>query len=392
MLRALRDYGPLSRGEIAERMELSRTTLSEITNSLLERGAITVLETDAARREGSGRPAERLALDPSSGQFMGIDFGHARVRIAVADASHEIIASGVERYSAGTAWPQRLAAAFLLIDRLSAETGVHFGALQGIGIGLAGPFRLQLVDAASGVPTRSEAASLVSSAFTERYGITVTIDNNSRLAALAEAIWVADGSVRDLLYVRLSDGVGGGLVVDGRLVAGSTGFAGEFGHVSAATNGIECRCGKRGCLETVASVPAIFAACTAAGVPITSLDELRLAVAKSDPIVDGVLRAAATALGRVLGSAAVMLNPAEIVIGGEIAQLAPVILEQVITSVAWELIAVDATPRIRVARFGDDDGALGAIAAVFHQSPLLDGYQEIAIEPRANRPMQRSIS
>lgn len=66
VLRALREGGAMSRGEIGEVVGLSRSTLSEITGSLLQRGAIVVVDTDAARREGSGRPAERLALDPGS--------------------------------------------------------------------------------------------------------------------------------------------------------------------------------------------------------------------------------------------------------------------------------------------------------------------------------------
>ena len=87
VLSALRSHGALSRGELAKRVGLSRTTLSEITAQLLQRGAIIVADTDAATRAGSGRPAERLALDPESGQFLGVDFGHRRVHVAVADAS-----------------------------------------------------------------------------------------------------------------------------------------------------------------------------------------------------------------------------------------------------------------------------------------------------------------
>lgn len=395
MLRALREHGALSRGEIAQRVDLSRTTLSEITNDLLARGAIVVISTDADRREGSGRPAERLALDPSSGQFMGVDIGHTRVHVAVADASHEVIAAGVTRYDLDPAWPDRIARAFALIEQLSEETGVHYGALQGVAVGLAGPFP-DLLRAHNSEAGRTSTVDLVSEAFAERFGAPVIIDNNSRLAALAEAIGSSDGSVQDLVYVRLSDGIGGGLVVGGRLVLGSSGFAGELGHVavadSSASTGVECRCGKRGCLETVASVPSILAECRARGVTMENLDDLRIAVAKGDPIVDAVLRTAATALGKVLGAAAVTLNPSEIVLAGEITQIAPVILQQVTATVGYELIAIDASPRIRVAQLSDDDGALGAIAALFHQSPLLASYQELANRPVSSPLMQRSIS
>jgi predicted NBD/HSP70 family sugar kinase len=194
------------------------------------------------------------------------------------------------------------------------------------------------------------------------------------LAALAEAI-TGSGAVDDLIYVRISDGVGGGLVVGGRLVTGSAGLAGELGHVGVNAHGASCRCGKNGCLETVASVPAIIANCHTRGVPIEGLDELRSAVARSHPVVDQVLRAAGAAIGRVVGAAAMALNPAEIVIGGEIVRIAPVLVEQVRSTVAFELLPSAAVmPVVRGAELSDDDGALGALSALFHSSPLLAGY------------------
>lgn len=388
VLAALRAHGALSRAELAKRVGLSRTTLSEITASLLQRGAIIVADTDAATRAGSGRPAERLALDPDSGQFLGVDFGHRRVHVAVADASHEIIAQGVERYPDDVPWPDRLAIAFELIDRLSSETGVHFGALQAVGIGVPGPY----TGARPGTPAVSWKKQLapdgVDTAFAERFGAPVVVDNNTRLAALAEAISRPD-AVDNLIYLRLSDGVGGGLVVSGGLVTGSLGFAGELGHVTADPAGSACRCGKRGCLETIASVPAILRACREAGVAIETLDDLAVAVGKGDPAVEAVLREVGSAVGRVLGAAAMTLNPREVVIGGEIVRIAPVIVEQAASTLRYELYSIpsDQPHIVRAAQLYDSDGALGAIAAIFHQSPLLAGYPHPA--PAAEPVHQR---
>jgi predicted NBD/HSP70 family sugar kinase len=297
VLAVLRQYGALSRGDISDRVGLSRTTVSEITGHLLDRGAITVLDTDAGGRVGSGRPAERLALDPGSGQFLGVDFGHRRVHVAVADATHEIIAAGTARYGEATGWTDRLQAAFDLIGRLATDSGVHFGALQGIGVGVPGWGNRLPADG-------------VTEAFTERFGAPVIIDNNVRFAGLAEA--ARAHTVRDVLYLRLSDGVGGALIVGGRLVRGAAGYAGEFGHVTiAGERGAPCRCGKRGCVETVASVPAILARCRELDVPMDDLDQMRAAVRIAHPTVDRVLREAGTAVGRVLGAAAMTLNPGE---------------------------------------------------------------------------------
>lgn len=392
VLRVLREHGALSRGQIARAVGLSRTTLSEITGSLLQRGAIVVVDTDAAKREGSGRPAERLALDPASGQFMGVDFGHRRVHVAVADASHEIVVSGADRYDDDAPWPIRLDRAFRLIDRLSAESGVHYGALQGVGIGVPGPY-----PAAPGVfvvsphdSTEAGNPESAQAAFAKRFGAPVIVDNNTRLAALAEAIFGSD-SVQNLLYLRLSDGVGGGLVVGGRLVTGSSGLAGELGHITVDPHGLECRCGKRGCVETLASVPAILRACREQGLAVEDLDDLAAAIERSHPIADQVLRAAGSAIGRVLGIASLILNPADIVIGGEITRIARAILQQAAASIAFEHFPGAPKPVVRRAQLSDDDGALGALAALFHSSPLLAAYPEAAeATPAGTAPIERA--
>ncbi|MGI5153742.1 ROK family transcriptional regulator [Microbispora sp. CA-102843] len=363
VLRVLRQNGAQSRNEIAARVGLSRTTVSEITSDLLGRGAIRVVDTDAVERVGSGRPAERLALDPASGQYMGVDFGHRRVNVLVADAAHDIIASGTARYEESAQWPERLDAGLALIDRLSAETGVHYGALQAIGIGVPG----------WGDRSRADG---VADVFAQRFHAAVTVDNNVRFAGLAEALHAQSDTVRDLIYLRLSDGVGGGLVVGGQLARGSKGYAGELGHVTAVPGGAQCRCGKRGCVETVASVPAILGRCRQLGVPVDTLDDLKAAVEIAHPTVDQVLREAGMEVGRVLGTAAMTLNPDEIVLGGEIIQIAPALLRQVADTVTYELSWwTDAAPVIRPALLSDDGGARGAIAALFHESPLLAGYE-----------------
>lgn len=376
VLAALRD-GPLSRAELARRVGLSRTTLSETTAELLRRGAVVVVDTDAATRRGSGRPAERLALDPGSGQYLGVDFGHRRVRAAVADAARETVASGVEHYDDDTPWPRRLDLAFRLVDRLAREHGLHFGELQAVGIGVVGPYGGWRVDSKQVSWARRSAPHDVHGAFAERFGAPVVVDNNTRLAALAEAVSQPEGAT-DLLYVRLSDGVGGGLVVCGRIGTGAHGFAGELGHIGVDPAGSRCRCGKRGCLETVASAPAVLAACRARGVEVTTLDDLAAVVATSDPVVEAVLRDVGAAVGRVLSMAALTLDPDEIVIGGEIVHVAPVIVEQAAATLRYELhpLPTDEPLVVRAGRLRDTDGALGALAAAFHLSPLLAGYPQ----------------
>ena len=392
VLAALQVGGALSRAELSERVGMSRTSLSEITATLLKQGSIVVVDTDAAHRRGSGRPAERLALDPASGQYLGVDFGHRRVHVAVANASHEIMASGLQPYDDGTNWATRISLAFDLVDRLSGEHGLHFGALQAVGIGVPGPYAGNQASGPRVTWKPHAEPDDVATEFAMRFGAPVMVDNNTRLAALAEAVSNPE-PVSDLVYVRLSDGVGGGLVVAGRLVTGARGFAGELGHVTADPSGVECRCGKRGCLETVASVPAILAACRERGVDLDSLEDLAGAVGKGDPIVEAVLRDVGSALGRVLGTAAMTLDPDQVVVGGEVVHVAPVIVEQAAAALRYELYSIPAAKPIvvRVGRLRDSDGALGALAATFHQSPLLAEYPELETKAEAGNPQRNAL-
>ncbi|BCY07631.1 transcriptional regulator [Actinoplanes sp. L3-i22] len=366
VLAILREHGTLSRAQISARSGLSRTTLSEITGDLLGRGAIVKVTTDAHRRAGSGRPAELLALDPRSGQFLGVDLGHSRVRAVVTDAAHEIIASGVTPYPAGTSLPARIRAGLALIDRLGREQGIGLSALQGVGVGVTGPY-----------PAGTARAD-VSAAFTDAFRAPVIVDNNTRFAALAEA---GTTDARDVLYIRLAAGIGGGLIVGGRLIEGAGGAAGEFGHVPAEPGGARCRCGKRGCLETVAAIgPALAAA------RVSGLDEL--AARRDEPAVAAAMDRIGDTVGRVLAAAALLLDPELIVIGGDLPRAVPAIVDRAAEVVAAERVPpghdvagngsrADRGPVVRAARLGDDDGARGAVAALYRQSPLLAGYSNL---------------
>lgn len=388
ILGLLRERGALSRGDLARSVGVARSTLSDIAGRLLTSGAIVVADTDAASRAGSGRPAELLALDPGSGQFLGVDFAHREVHVAVADASHDVIASGRDTYRDDADWAERIDVAFELIDRVSLETGVHYGALHGIAIGIPGHATLHTLPGI-GTPgndrhhelagretvlASQKVADGVDVAFGRRFNTPVIIDNNTRFAALAEAIGGGQ-PVDDLIYVRLGDGVGGGLVVGGRLVTGSGSLAGEIGHINVDPTGAACRCGKNGCLETVASVPALLAACRRQGVAVHSLDDLAVAVLRSHPVVDRVLRHAGAALGRILGALAMGLDPREIVIGGEVTRIAPVIIEEVRSALTFERFPTAQTqPLVRSSRLLHQGGAIGGLAALFHRSSLLESY------------------
>ena len=138
-------------------------------------------------------------------------------------------------------------------------------------------------------------------------------------------------------------------------------------------------------------MPAILAECTARGLAVATLDDLEAAVRRSHPIAADVLRDAGTAVGRVASAAAMALDPEVIVIAGDLARIAPALVEQVAAVVRFEHSPhSDSAPEVRAAVLASDAGALGAIAALFHQSPLLAGYPEPDQTPAA--PRRRTAS
>lgn len=392
VLAALREHGALRRAELAAATGLSRTTLSEIVGDLVGRGAVRVVATDAAGRRGSGRPAEMLALDPTSGQYLGIDLAHAAVHVAVVDASHDVIASEHREVSPDAAWDARVGAALEVVDEIAAG-GTRLDALQGVGVGLPGPYSPAWSAGHAGATESSAAARRqVEDAVHDRFGLSPLLDTNTRLAALAEAVRTP-GTDRDLVYLRVATGIGGGIVVGGRLVHGGRGLSGELGHVTVRQDGRRCRCGKQGCLETVASVPAILATCAERGLDLGSLRELERAVDRADPTLEAVLREAGTATGQVLASTVLALNPTDVVVGGALAAVAPPFVQQVASTVTFQVHPIDgARPRVRASDLGDSGGAVGAVVALQHRTSLLVDYPGSPGAPTVSSPTRRSTS
>ncbi|MEU4428364.1 ROK family transcriptional regulator [Actinoplanes sp. NPDC024001] len=361
LLAQLRSAGPLSRAELIRLTGLSRTTLFDIIGDLIARGVIIEREPELTGQRGRGRPSSTVSLNPSAGRIIGIDLARAGITVVVATLSHDILARGT-RAVALTAGPARRAdAAARLIDDLVREHAIDLRALEAIGIGLPGLLtgRGRAADGNS-----AGAAKQISARIHERYGVTVTADNNSRLAALAEGTWGAARGVRDAVYVRWGDGVGGGFIVDGQLARGAHGAAGEIGHVSVEADGDPCPCGGRGCLELHIRPAALIEQCARRGVTVRDPADLVAQAHAGEPAVREVVHRAAALLGRVLAGAVVQLDPGRIAIGGVMAQAGDTILEPVRAEIAR--LAIPRHPRhveVVTAQFGDEGGAMGAVAA-----------------------------
>ena len=320
----LRRRGNASRGEIADATGLSRTTVTTLVADLQERGL--VIETGSAHGGGRGRPPVQLRLDPSAGAAIGVDFGHSHVHVAVSDLSASVLAERRVELDVDDAATTALDVAAALGHELVARAGLDPRRIVGAGMGLPGPLGASAI--LRGWTELDPAKEL-----TKRLGVSATVGNDANLGALAELTLGAGRGMQDLVYLKLASGIGAGLVLSGRLHHGATGIAGEIGHVQVKQDGAVCRCGNRGCLETVASAPALLESLRPAyGNGLTVRDMLELAT-DGNHGAQRVIKDAGWAIGRAVADLCNSLNPEAIVVGGVLGAAGAPLLEGIRESV-----------------------------------------------------------
>lgn len=392
VLELLRKHGPLSRAELGDRSGLSRTTLHDIVAGLVGNGSV-VAGTPHVEVRKRGRPVEKLSLNPSAGEVVGIDFARRAVHVAAVNFAHDVISSASEAHAADLSWPERIDIAARLLATSATESSVgpaqggrpgtsgavHLDALSAIGVGVVGP----ITDPGS-ENARAQGIDGLPDLLRKQFGVPVLLDNNTRLAALAEAVWGAAADSSDVLYLRLSHGVGGGLVVGGALHRGRNGLSGEFGHIIVDPAGRPCECGGTGCLETRASLDAVLHRYREAGGRADDLAGLLDAAAAGEPSALDVLERVGNDVGGVLAAVCHAVGPGVIVVGGELAEAGPALLEPVERALRQQLMPL-ARPHVDVRRatLGDAGSALGGIALVLHESPLLSHYPQPVSEENA---------
>ncbi len=372
IIAALRRFGPLSRNELAERANLGRTTAFTIAKNLIGRGVLVEAQHNRQLRK-RGRPQTIFALNPTIALFAGIEVARRRIRVLLINAAHEQVAYGEDELpSPGD--PVALELVLALLERIARESGVSLQQIKHLGLGFSG-----LVDPV--VP--SQAIRKLVAGLEAKLGFAVRIANNSHLACLAESMWGTARNHNQVLYLHWSSGVGGGWVKDGALVTGAHGMAGEFGHFPIdPKNGQPCYCGARGCLETVAGLEALLLKVQKLGRNVATQHDLVEAVRRGDEIAARVFSEAAGQVGRAVASAAIILDPSAIVLGGEVSVLGELIVAPVRRSI--ETMLTPGFPRkieVMAGQLGELGAVRGAVALVLPQ---------IRFAREADKPLQAS--
>lgn len=317
---ALRRSGTASRSDLARLTGLSRTTVAAVVGELQERGLVVERPDETPVEASRGRPPVMLRLDSAAGGVLGIDLGHSHVRVALGDLSSTVLAERFEQVDVDSDAHGALEAAARLADEALEEAGLDPGRLVGAGLGLPGPVDRLLGTIGTSITLPGWSGFNAREELERRLGgLHVEVDNDANLGALGEISFGAGRGLTDVIYVKVATGIGAGLVLDGALHRGATGIAGELGHVSVRPEGVVCTCGNRGCLQTVAAAGPLLAVLQDAhGAGLTVADMLELAAA-GDLAARRVLNDGGRDIGRALADLCNLINPAAVIVGGELA-------------------------------------------------------------------------
>jgi predicted NBD/HSP70 family sugar kinase len=364
ILDAVRLSGRASRAEISQRCQLSRSTVTNLVDRLLADGLLREAppKPGAATLARRGRPAQLLALTPRLGTVIGVAFGHTDLRAAMADQSGAVLHEEHVRLAVEHSAPGALdAAAEIIADLIASAPAPTIDA--DIIIGLPCP-----IDSRSGrVLSNSILPGWIgvrpADELGARLGRSIRVENDANLAALGEHSYGAGQGHSSLIFVKVSTGIGAGLILDNRLFRGSRGASGEIGHTQVASDGAVCRCGNRGCLETVASARSVLNALAKERGREIGLAELTALLDDGDVGARRVMSEAGHWIGGTVAALCDALDPQLIIVGGALAETGGELADGIAQFVNSHGRAMAGRPAIRSSRLGPRAEVLGAIAA-----------------------------
>jgi predicted NBD/HSP70 family sugar kinase len=375
VLSAIRAQGPISRAELAQAIGLSKPTVNEVVEGLLRDGTVLEDEANGARRPSRpGRPARLLRFRADLGYVLGIDIGANKVLVLVADLNGDVV--GSERRRVGAR--ERAGSAPLLRHAQAAASaalraaGIARARLEAVGVGTPGVVdpvtgKLKLAPQLGGWEGLPLAKRLQRS-----FTCPVLVENEVHLSVLAEQWRGAAQGIDDALFVQAGYGIGGGLLVGGRLYRGANGAAGEIGYLPfaaadhAAPNGL-------GPFEHAAGGSAYArhgsrAAARADGRRLLELaggdpeavdaEIVFAAAAEGDRVAHVIVEELAGRLAEGVAAAAVVLNPETVILGGGLSRGGETLLAPLAGRLA-ELVPV--VPRVVLSDLGEESVALGAV-------------------------------
>ena len=388
ILNYVRDHGPIARVSLAQRLGLSRTTVSSIVDILLQENVLVEGHFQEATPKG-GRRAILVHFNADAGRVLGIDVGRSHLTMIITNLAPEIVTQRSVSFNTDLGPETCLPILISEIRTFVQASAVSWDAIIGIGLGIPGPLSNDQHSLIS--PPHMPGWDNVNIWETLRavFNKPVYTDNDANMGALGEIRCGAGQGSTDIAYVKIGTGIGCGLVINGQVYRGHQGSAGELGHLSIDENGPICVCGNRGCLETLAAAQAIVADARQ-GLSLTSkqasknmpsshstrpgeqlytdITNVIQAAEQGEAGCIAALEHAGERLGLALAGLVNLFNPATIIIDGSVARAGDILLNPLKRTVASSsLPAAWKGTRIVIGKLGPTAIALGTTLAVLDE-------------------------
>lgn len=310
---------PVTQAKLARITGLAPATVSNIVRELAATGLVDTVP-------GSGRRGTSVQLSREAGLVLGVDFGHTHLAVALSDLTGNVLGEQRRRIDPDASYSDGLAQIAELRDQILGESGQDLELIRTIALGLPAPLENDVVRSTSILPgwVGIDARKAVEAVL----GVSAHVENDANLGALAESRRGNARSHDTSVFVKISSGVGAGLIINGELFKGVGGTAGEIGHLTLNELGPVCRCGSRGCLEAYASVSSVRAM-LADHLPDAGIDEIVAAAKLGNVSALRALEDAGLHLGWGLATLVNLLNPSIVVIGGDMAKAGDFVLDPV---------------------------------------------------------------
>jgi predicted NBD/HSP70 family sugar kinase len=316
---------------------------------------------------GAGRRGATIRLGRGAGLVAGVDFGHTHLAVAIADMTGTILAERTVPADSDQDRTSSLAMARTMIDELVVSVGEQPSSLRTVGMGLPAPMSRGRVLGTAIMPGWADVqvSAVAERAFERR----VVVENDANLGALAECHQGAGRGHSELVFVKVSSGLGAGIIVEGRIFAGAGGIAGELGHLTYDEQGPLCRCGSRGCLEAYTS--STMARDMMAGhLPGADHNAIIAAALEGNVAARRVFEDAGWHLGWGFAMVANLLNPGIIVVGGDMARAGDLILESARSGMRRHVFAGAEPTPVVTSQLGDRASLIGAVMLAVETTDL----------------------
>jgi predicted NBD/HSP70 family sugar kinase len=366
LFQLLRDGRPRTRAELAAMTGLARSTVGLRLDALVALGLVGPF-ADAVST--GGRPPSRVALVPSARVVLGADFGAGHLNLVLTDLMGEALTGRRSLLDIADGPEASLATMVAEADALLAGLGRTRRDLIGVGIGLPGPVQFSTGRPVAPPIMPGWDGFDVPGWVRGHLDVPVLVDNDVNIMALGERSF-AWPDVDHFLFVKVATGIGSGIISGGRLQRGAQGIAGDIGHVQVARGaGIPCHCGNVGCLEAVASGPAIAAALRREGRDVRGGAEVIDLVRAGDVDAIQAVRQAGRDIGEVLTACVNLINPSTIAVGGSMAQAGEHLIAGV-REVVYSRSMPLATEHLSIvqSRSGEDAAVIGASMLAIHHA------------------------